>query len=102
MAETCMTCGLPLDLCVCETIAKEQQKVRIYVDRRRYGKPTTIVEGIEGKSIDLRDLSTKLKQRLACGGTLKDGVIELQGSHKNEAKTALVKIGFKEDTIEVE
>lgn len=102
MAETCMTCGLPMDLCVCETIAKEQQKVRVYVDKRRYGKPTTILEGIDSKNIDLKDLIKKLKQKLACGGTLKAGVIELQGNHKDEVKEVLTKIGFSENSIEME
>jgi len=47
MAEVCPKCGLPKDLCVCETMAKEEAKIRVYLDKRRYGKKMTIVEGIE-------------------------------------------------------
>ena len=39
---------------------------------------------------------------LACGGTYKDSTIELQGKHINEVKNALVKMGFKEDNIDLQ
>jgi len=43
----------------------------------------------------------ELKTRLACGGTIKDGIIELQGNHKEKAKSILVRLGFSEEQIEV-
>ena len=46
MAEICNVCGLPDELCICQEIAKEQQKATISTDRRRYGKIVTKVEGI--------------------------------------------------------
>lgn len=101
MAEICPKCGLPKDLCVCETIAKEQQKIRVYMVKKKFGKPYTIIEGIEEKEINLRELTKKLKSRFACGGTVKEGKIELQGSHKKKVKQVLVGLGFAPDTIEV-
>ncbi|MCD6547446.1 MAG: stress response translation initiation inhibitor YciH [Nanoarchaeota archaeon] len=101
MNEVCPKCGLPKELCVCETIAKEAQKIRIRTVKRRYGKITTVVEGIDPKSIDVKDLTKKLKSALACGGTSKDNVIELQGDHKQKVKEILVKFGFAEDQIDV-
>ena len=101
MNEVCPKCGLPKELCVCETIAKEAQKIRIRTVKRRYGKITTVVEGIDPKSIDVKDLTKKLKSALACGGTNKDNVIELQGDHKQKVKEILVKFGFAEDQIDV-
>jgi len=38
MAEICPICGLPKDLCVCEEISKEQQRIRIRLETRKWGK----------------------------------------------------------------
>ena len=100
MDKICDKCGLPKELCACETIAKEKEKVRVSVDRRRYGKSITVVEGI-GKDSDNKRILKELKNRLACGGTLKDNVIELQGDHKKKVLDVLVKLGFSSDQIEV-
>lgn len=101
MSEICSTCGLPKDLCVCETIAKESQKIEISTIRKKFGKKYTLIEGIDGKEIDLKDTTKKLKNEFACGGTTKDGKIELQGDHKQNVKKFLVKMGFPPETIEV-
>ena len=60
-----------------------------------------IVEGIDSKDIDLKDLSKKLKDKFACGGTAKDGRIELQGNHTQKVKEVLVTLGFSPETIEI-
>ena len=94
MAGLCSVCGLPEELCMCEQIAKEQQKIRILTDTRRYGKVVTVVEGIDSTDIDLNDLARKLKTRCAAGGTAKEGRIELQGDHKRKVKEVLEELGF--------
>jgi len=101
MSEVCPKCGLPKELCVCETIAKKEQQIRIKVEKRKFGKLITVVEGIDTKDIDLKDLSKKLKSKLACGGTAKDGTIELQGDHAQKVKEILVSLGFSSDTVSV-
>ena len=60
-----------------------------------------MVHGINSKEVDIREIGKKLKSKLACGGTVKDGNIELQGDHKSRMKKALVELGFPEETIEV-
>ncbi len=97
-----MKCGLPKELCVCETIAKESQKIRISVEKKRYGKHMTIIKGIDTSKIDVKDLMKKLKSKLACGGTYKGGEIELQGNHKHRVKEILIKEGFPAEIIEIE
>ncbi len=100
MEKVCPNCGLPKELCVCDTLAKEKESIRITGDKRRYGKFITIITGLS-KDVDSRNVMKELKTRLACGGTLKDGTIELQGDQREKAKKALAKIGFTEDQIEV-
>jgi translation initiation factor 1 len=100
MTEICPKCGLPQDLCVCETIAKEEQRIRIRKEKKRYGKLMTIVEGLDKSTIDIKDVAKKLKSKLACGGTVKDSTIELQGDHVAKVKGELVKLGFNPDTID--
>jgi len=97
----CEKCGLPEDLCVCEEIVKESMRIKITSDTRRFGKTTTILSGIDGKDIDLRDLARQLKSKLACGGTVKDGNIELQGEHKERVKEILVTIGYPPESIDI-
>src|SRR3989338_6182739 len=101
MSEICQICGLVKELCVCETIAKESQKILVYLEKKKFNKNYTIVEGIEEREIDLKDLAKKLKSELACGGTIKEGKIELQGEHKQRAKNILIKYGFNPGSIEV-
>src|SRR5213595_3323988 len=101
MADVCSTCGLPKDLCVCGTISMEQQTVKVRMEMRKWGKPATIVEGIDGKSVDLPDLATKLKTYCACGGTSKNNSIILQGDHRDKVKKVLVGYGFPEASIEL-
>ena len=101
MSETCPKCGLPKPICVCETIAKESQRIRVYLVKKKFNKFSTIVEGLEEKSIDLRDVARKLKSDLACGGTVKKGMIELQGDHRQKTKDSLVRMGFAPGTIEI-
>lgn len=102
MTEICTTCGLPKDLCVCEAIAKESQRITIRIDRKKFRKEYTVVQGIDSGEIDIKDLAKQLKNKLACGGTVKEGVIELQGSHLAATRDFLIKQGFAPETIEVD
>ncbi|RMF90570.1 MAG: stress response translation initiation inhibitor YciH [Methanobacteriota archaeon] len=95
----CDVCGLPKELCVCEEIAREVQQIKVYSVRRKFGKMMTVIEGLDARDIDLKDLVKRLKTECACGGTYKDGRIELQGAHQEKVKEALVKIGFPEASI---
>ena len=98
--DICPKCGLPIAACVCEEIAKTQQEIEVKSEKRRFGKITTIVTGLEG--VDIKDVARQLKAKLACGGTVqKGGEIELQGNHKEKVKDLLVGLGFEEAQIHV-
>jgi len=96
--EICPKCGLPIQACVCQEIGKEEQKIRVEQVKRKYGKVITLVSGF--KDIDMKTILKELKQVLACGGTIKNGIIELQGDHKGKVKPVLIKLGFPEESIE--
>ncbi len=96
----CDVCGLPEELCVCEDIAREAQMIKVTTARRKFGKLMTVVEGIDDKDIDLRDLVKRLKTECACGGTYKDKRIELQGDHKRKVKEILGQIGFPPNLVD--
>lgn len=100
MAETCPKCGMPEDLCVCDSIAKGEQKITVKLDSRTFNKEMTVIEGLEDE-VDLEELASTLKSKLACGGTAKNGQIQLQGDHTRRIKEVLAEEGFDESQIEV-
>jgi translation initiation factor 1 len=102
MADICPVCGLPKDLCVCGEIGKEQQRIRIRLETRKWGRPTTIVDGIDDKNTNLVTLAQKLKNHCACGGTAKNGQIMLQGDHRQKVRQYLIRLGYPEENIEVQ
>jgi len=87
-----------LQACVCEEIAKTEQRIHIRTEKKRFGKIITVISGFQ--DVDLKTLAKSLKQALACGGTVKENTVELQGDHSRTAKNALGKLGFPEETIE--
>jgi translation initiation factor 1 len=101
MTDICPQCGLPQDLCVCETIAREQQQITVTMEKKKFGKKYTIINGI-GKEANIQEIFKKLKSKFACGGTAKDGKIELQGDHRTRVKESLVTLGFPQESITVE
>jgi len=102
MADICPICGLPKDLCVCGEIGKEQQRIRIRLETRKWRKKSTIIDGLNNKDTDLATLAQKLKNSCACGGTAKNGEIMLQGDHREKVRQYLISIGYPEENIELQ
>lgn len=102
MAVICKKCGLPNDLCACGELDKEDTRIVVRLELRRFSKTSTIIEGVDPKLSDIQHIVKELKSKLACGGTAKDGFIMLQGDHKEDVKSYLVKFGFTESAIEVQ
>lgn len=90
--------GLPSDAGVFEEIAKSDQKITVSTVARRYGKITTLVSGFDN-SVDIKAIAKQLKEKLACGGTVKGSIVELQGNHRKQIKPLLAKLGFAEESI---
>ena len=100
MADDTLTsiAGLPEELGIDGDLARTEQRVSIRTDTRRYGKAVTIVEGLDPSAVDIADLASTLKSRLAVGGTTTDGRIELQGDHENALPELLREEGFVVET----
>ncbi len=99
MVEASLCGGLPPE--ICEQLSAEEQVIKIRLERRRFGREVTIIEGIDEKVFNLKELASKLKSRLATGGTAKNGRIELQGDHRHRVKELLVEMGFPEENITI-
>jgi translation initiation factor 1 len=97
--DICPKCGLPKPACICEQIIKSSQRIKISTTKKRFGKLATQITGFE-KGINLKEIAKALKNELACGGTNKDNMIELQGDHSRKIKPLLIKLGFDEDSVE--
>ncbi|WEL19884.1 stress response translation initiation inhibitor YciH [Candidatus Nanohalococcus occultus] len=82
-----------------DQVSKADQKIEVYIDTRSYNKEMTIISGFD-ENVDLDDLSSKLKTKVAAGGTVKDGNIELQGNHLHRIEDILAEEGF--DNVEVQ
>jgi translation initiation factor 1 len=100
MGEICSKCGLPKEICACEALEREgAKKIKIYSTKKKFGKLVTIVEGLDESELD--KITKELKRTLACGGTAKEGVIVLQGEHRDKLKQLLTKMGYLGDSIDV-
>lgn len=97
--EICPKCGLPEQACVCEQMVKSLQNITVTTDKKRYGKIVTIVSGFDS-SVNIKKIGKILKNGLACGGTCKNNIIELQGNHQKKVKEILVKHGFEKESIQ--
>ena len=102
MVEICPTCGLPKDICVCGEISKEQQKIFIRTETRKFRRAMTIIDGLDNKETNLSRLAQKMKTFCACGGTAKNGQILLQGDQRERANIFLVQTGYPKENIEVQ
>ena len=102
MDNICPKCSLPKELCICEQISKEETVIKVKIQKRRYGRKVTVIEGLDPNEIDLPDLLSKLKSANACGGTLKRKQLELQGDHRRKVRKLLIKWGFPGENVVIQ
>jgi translation initiation factor 1 len=95
----CPQCGQPESNCRCKKKATARPLsdgiVRLQLEKKgRGGKTVTVITGLPGSEEDLRTLAGELKRRCGTGGTLKDGIIEIQGDHRDSLIETLKARGF--------
>lgn len=78
-----------------ETLPKNQQKLRLNMERAgRGGKTVTLVKGFIGSEDDMNALCKLLKQKCGVGGSVKDGEIIIQGDHRARLVDILKNEGY--------
>ena len=100
----CPECARPIAECRCRRSKPAQPAavapkgdgvVRVSRETKgRKGKGVTVVTGVPLAGEALEDLATRLKKRCGSGGTVHDGVIEIQGDHRDTLVAELARLGY--------
>jgi len=84
----CPGCGRPKDECVCRQKPNTNIGdgiVRVSRETKgRKGKGVTLISGLPLNDIELKFLAKELKVKCGSGGTVRDGIIEIQGDHRDK------------------
>ncbi len=95
----CPACKKPVSECTCKK-KKSRSQTNIKIDgiiriqrevKGRKGKTVTIVSGFQINAYELKNLASQLKRRCGTGGSVKDGVIIIQGDHRETLLSELKK-----------
>jgi translation initiation factor 1 len=78
-----------------ETLAPAQQTLYLSLERHGGGKVATVVDNFIGNQSDLEALGKQLKTKCGVGGSVKDGLIIIQGDNRDKAITYLQSLGYK-------
>jgi translation initiation factor 1 len=96
----CPGCRRPVAQCVCKTAAAKAVRAdagTVRVSRQtqsRAGKAVTLITGLPLPAGELETLARELKRHCGSGGTVKDGVIEIQGEHRDAVIAQLARRGI--------
>ena len=95
----CPGCGNAADDCACGSGPAKTKRDSIVRVRRevkgRAGKTVTTIEGVPLRGEAMETLASELKRRCSAGGSVKDGIIVLQGDHRSAAVPLLESKGYK-------
>lgn len=95
----CPDCGKPQNACICKKKSAAPAGDGVVRVRReskgRGGKTVTVITGLPLGEAGVKALATELKKRCGTGGTVKDGIIEIQGDHRELLLAELASRGYK-------
>lgn len=94
---TCPGCSQPVAACACKTKPSSKGDGIVRVGREtkgRKGSGVTIITGLPLEAIALKELGSQLKKKCGTGGTTKEGVLEIQGDHRDLLMEELQKLGY--------
>ena len=94
----CPACGRAIAQCACKAAAPPAgdgiARVRLET-KGRAGKGVTVIAGVPLDAQALAALGLRLRQRCGAGGTVRDGVIEVQGDHRETVMAELLRQGIR-------
>ena len=97
--QTCPGCGHPVKQCCCSKEKSRQQGdgvVRVsWQTKSRKGSGVCLLTGVELGEAELKKLAKHLKKKGGAGGAVKNGVIEIQGDHRQVLVDTLLHWGFE-------
>jgi translation initiation factor 1 len=94
----CPVCRRAMTECTCKRDEPPKGDGIVRVGREtkgRKGAGVTIVTGVPVRPSELAELASRLKKKCATGGTVRDGVIEIQGDHRDRVVAELTTLGYK-------
>jgi len=95
---TCPGCGHPLTTCRCSKgTARQTGDGLVRISRQtkgRKGSGVCVISGLPLADTELKVLAQQLKKQCGSGGTVKDGLIEIQGDHREMLHAILSKLGY--------
>lgn len=95
----CPDCHQPAAQCRCrenQSIPESDGIVRLLRETKgRKGKGVTLIAGIALDTTELKKIAKTLKQKCGSGGSVKNGIIEIQGDHREVLEKELDRLGYK-------
>jgi len=94
----CSGCAQPVDQCKCGLPSSSKGDGNVRVGREskgRKGKGVTVITGLPLDAEALSDLAKELKTHCGAGGKVRDGIIEIQGEHRDRLVIALASRGYR-------
>ena len=95
---TCPGCGHPVKQCCCKEKSRQQGDGVVRISRQtkgRKGSGVCLIAGIPLGEAELKKLAKQLKKKCGSGGAVKNGIIEIQGDHREVLVETLIKLGFR-------
>ena len=95
----CQECERPKDECTCNPSANPKDGINTVrvssTNKGRKGKTVTLIKGLRMKPSELKEYAGKLKKKTGTGGSLKDGIIEIQGDYRDKVGEILREDGWE-------
>ena len=93
--EACPECDLPVDDCICDKESESSKKRNtVYLKREVKGRGGKTVTTISNIGNDIKSVQKELQRLCGAGGTNKNGIIEIQGDHRQKIKGYLEGKGY--------